>query len=40
MVADSLHGNFYEDEMEPRDVAEALDDVATLVARVEPLLRP
>ena len=40
MVADSLHGNFYEDELEPQDVAEALDDVTTLVAKVEPLISP
>lgn len=40
MVADSLHGNFYEDELEPQDVAEALDDVAALVDKVEPLIRP
>ena len=40
MVADSLHGNFYEDELEPQDVAEALDDVTTLVAKVEPLVSP
>ena len=25
MVADSLHGNFYEDELQPEDVAEALE---------------
>ena len=40
MVADSLHGNFYEDELETQDVVEALDDVATFVAKLEPLVRP
>ena len=40
MVADSLHGNFYEDELEIHDVAEALDDVAVFAAKVEPLIHP
>ena len=40
MVADSLHGNFYEDELETGDIAEALDDVAAFVAKVEPLVHP
>ena len=36
-VADSLHGNFYEDEFPPENVAEALDDVETLLDKLEPL---
>ena len=36
-VADSLHGNFYEDEFPAADVAEALDDVARLLDKLEPL---
>ena len=36
-VADSLHGNFYEDIMPARDIAEALDDVEQLLDLLEPL---
>ena len=36
-VADSLHGNFYEDLMPGRDIAEALDDVELLLDLLEPL---
>ena len=36
-VADSLHGNFYEDEFAPHDVAQALDDVERLLVKLEPL---
>lgn len=36
-VADSLHGNFYEDELPPRDIGEGLDDVERLLGLLEPL---
>ena len=36
-VADSLHGNFYEDIMPARDIAEALDDVEQLLDLLDPL---
>ena len=39
-VADALHGNFYEDEMEAADIAESLDDVEALIDRLTPLLAP
>lgn len=39
-VADSLHGNFYEDEFPAENVAEALDDVALLLDKLEPLTAP
>ena len=38
MVADSLHGNLYEDELQPEDVAEALDDVEAFLDKLEPLV--
>ena len=38
MVADSLHGNFYEDELQPEDVVEALDDVEAFLDKLEPLV--
>ena len=38
LQADALHGNFYEDELEAHDVAEALDDVERLLDLLEPLL--
>ena len=37
-VADSLHGNFYEDEFTPEDVAQALGDVEQLLGKLEPLI--
>ena len=40
MVADSLHGNFYEDEYAAADIAEALDKVEALIDRLTPLLAP
>ena len=36
-VAESLHGNFYEDQWEPSHIAEALDDVEQLLDLLEPL---
>ena len=36
-VADSLHGNFYEDLLPARDIAEGLDDVEHLLDLLEPL---
>ena len=36
-VADALHGNFYEDELPPRDIAEGLEDVERLLDLLEPL---
>ena len=38
MVADSLHGNFYEDEYVATDVAEALDKVGLLIGKLDPLV--
>ena len=38
MVADALHGNFYEDEYAAADIAEALDKVETLIDKLVPLL--
>ena len=38
MVADALHGNFYEDEYVAADIAEALDKVETLIDKLSPLL--
>ena len=38
MVADALHGNFYEDEYAAVDIAEALDKVEALIDRLSPLL--
>ncbi len=37
MVADSLHGNFYEDAYAAADVAEALDKIDLLISKLEPL---
>ena len=37
-VADSLHGNFYEDEFTAEDVAQALGDVESLLDKLEPLI--
>ena len=37
-VAESLHGNFYEDEFAPDDVAQALGDVERLLDKLEPLV--
>ena len=39
MVADSLHGNFYEDEYVATDIAEALDKVELLIDKLSPLLQ-
>ena len=36
-VAESLHGNFYEDQLPPHDIAESLDDVERLLDLLEPL---
>ena len=36
-VAESLHVNFYEDQLRPEDVAESLDDVERLLDLIEPL---
>ena len=36
-VAESLHGNFYEDQMAAGDIAEGLDDVERLLDLLEPL---
>ena len=36
-VAESLHANFYEDQMQPFDIAESLDDVERLLDLLEPL---
>ena len=38
-VADALHGNFYEDEMEPADVGESLDDVERFLDKLEQVLQ-
>ena len=37
-VADSLHGNFYEDEFTAEDVAQALGDVESLLDKLDPLI--
>ena len=37
-VADSLHGNFYEDEFTAEDVAQALGDVESLLDKLHPLI--
>ena len=37
-VANDLHGNFYENEMSPEDIAESLDDVQALLDRLGTLL--
>ena len=37
-VADSLHGNFYEDEFPPEDISDSLDDVERLLDKLEPVL--
>ena len=36
-VAEALHGNFYENQMEPTDVGESLDDVERFLDKLEPL---
>ena len=36
-VAEALHGNFYEDQMEPTDIGDSLDDVEGLLDKLEPL---
>ena len=38
-VAESLHGNYYEDQMAAGDIAESLDDVERLLDLIEPLAR-
>ena len=35
-VAEALHGNFYEDQMEPTDIGDSLDDVERLLDKLEP----
>ena len=37
-VAEALHGDFYEDEMEPADIGDSLDDVERLLDKLEPLV--
>ncbi len=37
-VAESLHGNFYEDQMSAEDIAESLNDVQALLDRLATLL--
>ena len=37
-VAESLHVNFYEDQMRPTDIAESLNDVGQLLDLLEPLI--
>ena len=37
-VAESLHGNFYEDQLSAEDIAESLDDVQALLDRLTALL--
>ena len=36
-VAESLHVNFYEDQLRPADISESLDDVERLLDLLEPL---
>ena len=36
-VAESLHANFYEDQLQPFDISESLDDVERLLDLLEPL---
>lgn len=36
-VAESLHGNYYEDQMAVADIADGLDDVERLLDLIEPL---
>ena len=38
-VAESLHGNFYEDQLQPSDVSESLDDVEQFLNLLDPLVR-
>ena len=38
-VAESLHGNFYEDQLQHSDISESLDDVARFLDLLEPLVR-
>ena len=38
-VAESLHGNFYEDQLQPADIAESLDDVERFLNLLDPLVR-
>ena len=37
-VAESLHANFYEDQLLPSDISESLDDVERLLDLLEPLI--
>ena len=37
-VAEALHGNFYEDQMEPTDIRDSLDDVERLLDKLELLV--
>ena len=37
-VAEALHGNFYENEYLPKNIAQSLDDVGLLLDKLEPLL--
>ena len=36
-VAESLHGNFYEDQWSPEDIAQSLNDVELLLDLLDPL---
>ena len=38
-VAESLHGNFYEDQLQPSDISESLDDVERFLNLLDPLVR-
>ena len=38
-VANDLHGNFYENAMPSKDIAESLDDVQALLDKLATLLR-
>lgn len=37
-VAEALHGNFYENEYEPENIAQSLDDVERLLDKLDPLI--
>ena len=37
-VAEALHGNFYENEYAPENIAQSLDDVERLLDKLDPLI--
>ena len=39
-TASALHENFYENDMQPDDVADGLDDVEVLLGKLVPILGP